>query len=161
MFRDATPDDREVFIELWTSLLKELETMGGECRPDAETLADVRGLFDSYTQGSLFGVCVLYDPPGEGPQGVALCGEAPGPQAVRSTAWGKVAWGWGIYITPEHRQESIAFHLHANIERKLKTLGFDTVVGHILVENEAGSRSSQAAGSVPHSVIHTCALGER
>ena len=160
MFRDALPSDRIEFLTLWAEYLKELESYGGEYTPDNETMRDIGQLFDAYTQGSRFGCCVLYEPPGEGIQGAAFCGEGWGTGAVQAKKWGKTAWGWGVYLRPEHRRGRVAYHLQINTGRKLKALGFDTLVGDILLENETSLKATQAAGWVPHSVVHVCNLGE-
>jgi len=160
MFREATAADRGEFLTLWTEFLKETEGFGGAHTPDRETLGDVRALFDAYVGGSRFGMCTLYEPEGLGPQGAGFCGEGWGVGAIRPQKWGRVAWGWGIYIRPEFRRQQVAHKLHIHIARGLKDLGFDTVVGNMLVGNEAAIQSALGADWRPHSITHIIPLGD-
>jgi hypothetical protein len=158
LFRDARLEDREAFLGLWTEFSEAIEPWGGEYRSDLDTLRDVRRLFDAYVEGSLAGLVVLYEPPGESPQGFGFIGETGGGAVIRDSVCGKIARGWGIYIRKGHRRKHIAHYLQLSIGRKLVEMGFDTVSMSILIGNVAASRSFENDGMLPHSINYRVAL---
>jgi len=160
MFRDARRADLPEFIQLWTDFIEELAQVGGEFVADEGTLRDVRNLFDAYVSGALDGLVVLYEPPGEGLQGVGFIGETRGDAAIRDSRFGKMAHTWGLYIRPAHRKKKIGYHLQMNIGRKLKTLGFDTVGATILDDNNIAKLAALGSGMKPHATVWRCVLEE-
>jgi GNAT superfamily N-acetyltransferase len=158
MFRDATRADQTEFLTLWAENLTELEKYGSEYTPDIPTMKALSSLFTAYIEGVLFGACVLYEPPGEGIQGASFAGESWGEPVIPQSKFGKIAYGWGIYIRPEHRKKGIAYHLSQNTSRKLKAMGFDTLQGDVLLENEPSLVAQKAIGWEPHSMIHVWRL---
>lgn len=155
VFREATNSDREEFLYLWSEMYEELLQYGSEHEPDLNTLRDARNLFDAYVTGELDGVALLYEPPGETPQGVAFGGEAFGTPAIRGTHLGRIANGWGIYIRKEHRSHHISTLIQTAIRKRLLRMGFDTVLGDVLVTNKAGIGSVEAVGDwEPYAIIY-------
>jgi hypothetical protein len=160
MFRNAQLEDRPVFIQLFTEYLEELKQYGGELEPDLETLRSARGLFDNYTNGDLAGVCVLFDPPGEGVQGFTLVGSSGGIPMFPKRKFGKLATAWAIYLQPKWREKRIAQGIWLNTGKKLLALGFDTLIGDILVKNKVSQVACTGVGWEPHSVNYIRTLKE-
>lgn len=160
MFRDAQPADRKEFLDLWADCLEEIEGLGGESVVDIDTMRAVRDLFDAYVSGDLAGVCVLYQPPGEPILGAAFCGEDWGKPTIPKGKFGRIAWGWGVYLKPLYRMERISYYLQENARKKLARLGFDTLCGEILLTNEASLAATKLAGWKPHAIVHVMRLEE-
>ena len=160
MFRNAQLQDRPDFIKLFTEYLEELKMYGSELEPDRETLSSARGLFDSYTEGDLPGVCVLFDPPGEGIQGFMLVGASGGIPMFPKRKFGKLATVWAIHLQPKWRQKRISESIWLNVGKKLLALGFDNIIGDVLVDNKACQMASVGLGWKPHSINYIRDLKE-
>jgi len=160
MFRDAQPQDRAEFLRLFEEYVEELKLYGGEMEPDLDTLRSARSLFDSYVDGALPGVCVLFDPPGEGLQGFTLVGAESGNPVFPKRKFGKLAIAWAIYLQPKWRKRNVAQSIWVNTGKKLVALRFDTLMGDILVENKVSQAACAGVGWEPHSVNYVRDLRE-
>ncbi len=160
MFRNAKIEDRSEFLDLWGEYLRELEKYGSEIEPDLDSLRPFRDLFDAYVMGDLAGSCVLFDPPGEGLQGATLVGEDWGKSTIPRKKMGRLAYAWGIYLTPKWRKRNIAQDIWVNTGKKLIALGFDTLLGDILVDNKVSQAACQGVGWEQHAIVHTMDLRE-
>jgi GNAT superfamily N-acetyltransferase len=102
-------------------------------------------LFMSYTRGSLFGLCVLWEDEEGVPRGIALLGEDTAPSAFKTT-FGRVAHLRGIYVEPEHRKQHLAREMLLFAEPHLVELGFNS--GHTTIEvgNEVSEGLARSLG---------------
>jgi ribosomal protein S18 acetylase RimI-like enzyme len=158
MFRDATQADRSTFLELWVEMYDELQQYDCPYESDPDTMRDVAALFDAYVDGALFGCVVLFDPPGEGPQGVTMIGEAAGRDAIRSPKRGRTAQIWGIHMRPEHRTKRIGHHLMQNAFKKLREMHFKTVLSEVALGNEPAMQGVVEIGCSQSAIVHTLNL---
>jgi len=120
----------------------------------------VAALFDAYVSGVVFGCVVLYEPPGEVPQGVAMIGESGGMPTIRSTSRGKTAHLWGIYMQPDHRTKRIGYHLMQASYKRLREMHFETMVSEVATSNATALAGVVAIGCSPTAIVHTIALGD-
>jgi hypothetical protein len=160
VFRDAQLTDRTAYLDLFTQYIEELKLYGGELEADLETLRSARSLFDSYVNGEMAGVCVLFDPPGEGLQGFTLVGASGGIPMFPKRKFGRLAQAWAIYLQPKWRSRNVAQDIWVNTGKKLLALGFDTLIGDILVQNKVSQVACAAVGWEPHSVNYAMNLKE-
>lgn len=161
MFRDATRADRPAFLKMFAAMYDDLEKY--DCLQDSSpaTMSDVAGLFDAYVEGALFGAVVLYEPPGQAPQGCMLIGEARGEMAIRaSSKFGKIATLWGIYMEPSERVKHIGSAMVQNAFKKLRETGIGTVVFEVATGNTHTLEGVLALGCSPKAIVHTIDLRE-
>lgn len=146
--RDATRQDRRLFLSLWHDYLKELRDLGSEVLPTDRTLTFYAGLFDGYVGGVLHGV-VLFSVRGPATPddvGVLMWGEVPSTGAHPETEFGRIAQGWGTYIAPAARGEGLSSSLRREAKRRLREMGFDSVIGGAHTMNDRGLDTGVGAG---------------
>jgi len=143
--RIAEHSDRQAFVKLWKEYLEEQhQDLGHHVLPSKENVLEFTRLFEAYTAGSLWGVCVLMSPAeGEEPVGVCMMGENfPGGVHLK-TAWGKVAEYWGIYVKKEYRRAGAARAVAKPCFELAKSLGFNRAITSMLVDDPIADEKMQ------------------
>lgn len=138
--RVASSKDRALFSSLWRAYLSELRSLGSEIRPTDRTMAFYMALFDSYTMGSRFGLCLL-----AGDGATLLWGESMDSSPL-DTDFGKIAHGWGTYVAPPARGQGLSRALREEAVRRLADMGFDSVLGMAHLPNEKGLQTGLGVG---------------
>jgi GNAT superfamily N-acetyltransferase len=146
--RLATYDDLPHFRRLWRQFLGDIHLHYGGLEPCTQNLWFFKDLFTSYTRGSLFGVCVLWEDEEGVPRGITLLGEDTVPSPFK-TSFGRVAHLRGVYIEPEHRKQHLAHEILRFAEPHLIELGFNSGQTMIGVGNEVSEQLARSLGGKP------------
>ena len=136
----AKPSDRALFASLWRAYLTEMRSLGSEVRPTDRSMAFFMALFDAYTMGSRFGVCLL-----AGHEGVLLWGEGMESYPL-DTDFGRLAHGWGTFVASPARGKGVSKALREEAKRRLRAMGFDSVVGMAHSPNPLGLQTGLGVG---------------
>lgn len=153
--REAKLSDREALRALFAASLTEEHAAGLEVKPSRRSVNYYLSYFDSYTRGSRFGVCLLWQPKNS-PKGFILLGEQWEPDG-RETDTGRMAWLWDLYVDPSYRklragmELAIAAHQWA-IDTKFDAIGFNIPGGW------PSEHIAEAFGAVPRGVWYTVDL---
>jgi GNAT superfamily N-acetyltransferase len=139
--RQATLEDRQIFVTLWKDFMVEREKLGGAIEVCDENLLAYLSLFESYIAGSLFGFTLLAFEDEE-PVGALLMGEYPPSGFNMKTKNGKTITAWGVYVRPEHRRSGIAWALQDEARVLGRRLGFDTVLSYIMSGDPVGQANA-------------------
>jgi ribosomal protein S18 acetylase RimI-like enzyme len=154
--RLAQLSDRAEFLRLWSEHLFEQEKDGSKFLATTNTLYRFLDYYESYINGSLFGVIYFYVVDGK-KVGVCMGGEFAIPDAWDTTL-GKLAVLWGVYVEPEHRGKGIGVKLFAALFSHAKELGFDAIETYVRVDNEHGKRVAKAFGTKVYIEQHIAPL---
>lgn len=144
--RFAVAADRDELLAMAREYLRELRGLGSEVRPTARTLDAWGHLFDNYVGGAFAGVVVIA--PG---CGFSMAGESG--TAPFDTDFGRAAYAWGTYVRPPHRRAGISGELRRVLREGLLAAGFDTVLGGVHLDNQAGRASLHRLGFRFHQMI--------
>jgi ribosomal protein S18 acetylase RimI-like enzyme len=135
--REAKPRDIGLFKKLWSAYLKEQSELGNLVEASDFNLEVYANIFKMYI-----------DPNHEAPldgavlfvadKGVIMWGS---PGASLETKLGVLAQGWGQYVTPDARQSGIATAMVAEMIKKLRERGFDTLMGGLIEDDEASTKT--------------------
>ena len=135
--REAKPRDIGLFKKLWIKLLADQNSKGSLIKANDVNLDVATNLFKMYVDSEISGEFQR--------EGVVLF-----VSDVAVLMWGdmgpnfqleigdKIAYGWGIYIEPEHRGKGISDQLQAEAIKKLSEMGFDAMLGSTLVNDSHG-----------------------
>ena len=137
--RKARSRDLGIFIKLWKSYLNEAYEHGSGVPPSEENIEFFRTIFNLYVNGTEKGVVLFV---GEG--AVLLLGTA-GASPIK-TDHDPVAQGWGMYVAPELRGNKVSQVLYEEGFKQLKEMGFKTVLGHCMLEDEVAWKSLTRVG---------------
>jgi GNAT superfamily N-acetyltransferase len=139
--RPATPDDRIAFLQLAALYLREMEDAGTEVLATRKSLAFYGALFASYVEHGNGIVLLVGDYAFSIAGGVEVdLANAQWPITL-DTKFGKTAYGWGTYVRPQHRRSGVASRLRTELKLALRSLGFETLIGGVHVNNEQGMLS--------------------
>lgn len=144
--RTADIKDRERLLGLFTAYLKDA---GGDIVPCQENAELYGTIFNRYVSGEAEGVTLLALTAGE-VIGFTMAGEFP--LGFRTTH-GKTAMGWGTYVVPEERCRGHARRLRQALDRRLRTMGFDTVIGGYAPGNDPAAASIRDTGFVVYQIL--------
>ena len=145
--RLATYQDRPTFLRLWRPFMEEEARHGGQVEATDGNLLEYLRLFDSYTRGSLFGICLLAQgDPNTPPVGCLLGGEAPPGGLNLTLSHGKAATLWGVYVEPQARRKGLAGRLQDRGQLEAGRLGFDVVVSGVHTKNDIGEINAKHWG---------------
>ncbi len=154
MVKECTLADRGHFSSLYLEFLKDQAEQGSHLLPTLHNLSIFRGLFESYINGTLFGLCLLWWPEGDpAPTGVLLAGEDRSPSEW-DTDLGKTANFWGVYVQPSHRGQGITMKLMQRSLEMGQEMGIQTIRTYVNSRNTHGDRVARAAGASPHMEEH-------
>ena len=143
--RNATLEDRDLFLQMWMELLMDVEKLGGEIVPNQKAAEAGGRLFDDYVSGEFDGIVLFADD-----VGLLMWGEL-AKEPLFDSRFGRLAQGWGTYVRREARMEGVASTLRMEGRRQLKELGFDGISGTTHMGNEPGILSTAFAGFTPYS----------
>src|SRR5688572_1449980 len=101
--RLARTADRERWFTLWRAYVEEQYQLGSVIKPTVPTWRQYLDLYNSYVDGSLFGLVLLAETEGH-LLGTCMGGEHPSGLHFETTR-GKSAILWGVYVIPEYRQQ--------------------------------------------------------
>lgn len=141
--RKATQADRETFLRLWSEFLTENRKTGSEILPTQRTLDFFGTVFDHYVseqKDSAPGVCLLAG----ANCGVLLWGK--GADLPFDTEHDPIAQGWGTYVRQSNRGRGVSRQLRERAIKILSSMGFRSVIGTVVNQNEAGVVSGDHAG---------------
>jgi ribosomal protein S18 acetylase RimI-like enzyme len=156
MIRHATMQDRTRFLQLWGAHILEQEKDGSKLLATTANLYKFLDYFESYIQGSLFGIVSIAEVDGES-VGVCMAGEF-AQEDTWDTTLGKLANLWGVYVEPEHRGKGLGVKLFATVLERGRELGFDAVETYVRVDNEHGQRVAKAFGTKVYIQQHIAPL---
>jgi ribosomal protein S18 acetylase RimI-like enzyme len=126
------------------------EKAGSHLIPNLRNLYRCLDLFESYTGGSLYGLCLLAQPEdAEEPVGAVMAGELSVPDTYDTTL-GKLATLWGVYVDTEFRGRGLGVKLFQEALKVGLEMGFDSVETYVLTGNEHGRRVARAFGTQPY-----------
>jgi ribosomal protein S18 acetylase RimI-like enzyme len=130
--------------------MTEQEKDGSHLTANLPNLYRCLDLFEAYTTGSLFGICVLCQPdPEKEPVGIALGGEL----AVRDeydTDMGRIATIWGVYVEPSHRGSGVGVKLFAKALELAIEMGFDSLETYVRDNNIYAQKLAETCGAEPY-----------
>jgi GNAT superfamily N-acetyltransferase len=158
ILRFADYRDRPKFLKLWKSFMHEEQQLGSLVHPSDYNLRQHCQLFESYTGGSLFGLCVLAEV-GEEPVGILMVGEDYPGGLVLETDLGKSAQVWGVYVDPAYRKTGLAHRMQDFGLPETMKLGFDTVTSMVL-DSEAARANALNWGTKPYATLIYGTLGD-
>ena len=119
--RIAEHSDRQAFVKLWKEYLEEQhQDLGHHVLPSKENVLEFTRLFEAYTAGSLWGVCVLMSP-AEGEEPVGVC----------------------IYVKKEYRRAGAARAVAKPCFELAKSLGFNRAITSMLVDDPIAEEKMQ------------------
>lgn len=156
----ATWADLPVFIQLWNRFLADEYSRGGLILPTEENTREFVRIFQAYTQGSLFGFCVVASRGGV-PVGLLMAGENFPGGAAFETVTGKCAILWGVYVEPEYRRQGVSWLLHEKALIYANELGFDSTISEVLLGDEAAEPNAFHWGATRHATVIKVNLQDR
>lgn len=128
-------NDRERFLTLWESFMEEASVQGAAGIPSIRTMAFYRRVLFDYVQGISKGIALIDDEH----DAVLLAGEPLGGTSY-DTKFDPYAYGWGAYVSPEHRRRGISRAIHAAAETLLREIGSKQYLATVSVENHASQK---------------------
>ena len=135
--RSARPRDLGLFKKLWMEHLKEQSELGNLVEASDFNLEVYSNIFKMYvdpdSEMKLDGVVLFV-----ADKAVSMWGS---PGDVLETKLGVIAQGWGHYVTPDDRRAGIATAMMTEMFKKLREKGFDTVMGGLIEDDEAGTKT--------------------
>ena len=137
--RKARSRDLGLFTKLWTAYLISVYEKGSGVPPSKDNLEFFRIMFNLYVSGEEKGVVLFV-----GEVGVMLLGTA-GISPIK-TDYDPVAQGWGMYVEPDYQGQGICTALYTEGFKKLKEMGFKTILGHCMLEDEKAWGSLEKVG---------------
>lgn len=141
MIRAAEIGDELQFRILFTEYLEDQLERGNDLVPDQKTMDFLTGMFEQYVTKALDGVVLLADD-----VGILMWGEM-GKISPITNRYGRVAQGWGTYVRKDFREQGLSKRLRAIAMMELREMGFDAVMGAILVNaSEAAEKSATKIG---------------
>lgn len=153
--RVAVERDREWFR---AAALTYLRDAGGDlvaCEENADILL---ALFDTYlASDSGVALVLVAHAYARNPIGFTMAGEIP--MGFR-TRHGRAAMGWGTYVTPAHRRKGYSRLLRRDLDRRLREMGFDAILGGYAPENAPAEASLQGTGFQVYQVLGAKRLKE-
>ena len=149
MIRPATLDDRAHFLRLWAQFLEEQRKAGSHILPTLPNLYRCLNVFERYTRGDQYGVCLFWEPEGGEPVGMTMGGSDIEPNQWE-TDLGELCTLWGVYVDPSHRKEGIANKLTEAIFQRALEWGADHFETYILNNNAGSQKLIAGADSTPH-----------
>lgn len=147
----AQPSDLGRFSVLWKRYLTELRELGGDMLPTPKNIRFFCGLFASYTQKQLRGVCVLGNR-----HSCLIWGEIANPLDTIYENW---AVGWGTYVDRNHRGQGLSKAMRDVASAELREMGFSVVIGDEHFKNDNGASVSRAYGFEPFATRVCLKLG--
>lgn len=148
--RDAKSRDVGLFRKLWAKYLKEQHKHGSLIIPDDHNLNVGVNLFNLYVGKELDGSVLFVSD-----VAVMMWGDMGSPYHL--SVGDRVAYGWGIYVEPEHRGRGIGDALHKGTVERLGAMGFEALIGN-LMDGDEHAETSLRRGVAPLEVKWT---GER
>lgn len=158
--RHAIADDRPHFLRLWRAMLVEIEGYGSDIAVLDANLEMYLAHFVAYCEGSGFGAVLLWDGPQGVPEGVAMAGEQIGTSFPTVSKHGRLAEGWGGYVSPPYRKQGVLSTLQTAIGRAVGRMGFDAMVTHVHPGNDVSSAFAAATGWQKVSTCYVYRFGE-
>lgn len=151
----ARSEDREWFRQ---AVLAYVGDAGGDLLACPENVDLFAALFDLYVEGQ-GGVVLLVRAAASSPSpvGFTMAGELP--MGFR-TRHGRAAMGWGTYVQPSSRRRGLARLLRRALDRRLREMGFDAILGGYAPENAPAEASLRGTGFQVYQVLGAKRLKE-
>jgi len=144
--REAKPRDLGLFRKLWVEFLKEQSEKGSFILNTEHNLRVYEAVFNLYTEKTIPGTVLFI-----AEDAVLMWGQA-GKDELE-TDLGVIAQGWGTYIKADSRGKGYSKAIRAEGQKRLKELGFDTIVGTGLIDDSTALDSAFNHGWERHSVL--------
>lgn len=138
------------------AVLAYLGDAGGDlvaCEENADVLL---ALFDVYLAGKA-GAALVIAAHGYDPIGFAMAGEI---LMGFRTRHGRAAMGWGTYVEPSSRRRGYSRLLRSALDRRLRDMGFDAILGGYAPENAPAEASLRGTGFEVYQILGSKRLKE-
>ncbi len=132
--REAKMEDIGLVRKLWKAMMEEQYKAGSLILPNEANLDVMEAIFEMYIEKKKDGVVLLVS------DAAILCyGDMVSPYEL--ALGDRIAYGFGQYVTPEHRGRGILDLMAKEAFEQLTAMGFSAMFGTTMVEDAYGRKA--------------------